>query len=380
MPVFQNKSWPGFSYLASFFFIRIKLNDFHCMTHQISNSNRSALSIQIAMKNLKTMTTNLKYMAMNLKNMLKIIGTVIGLAACFSLFMPHSAQASRIAEGVESCAFNSDFGGTNPQDLANILYRCGSSESERARSIYAWIASHIRYDAAAYVSNTVDPAKQTPSAVLSSRMGVCAAYANLYDALAKAMGLQSSIITGVATGKGPHAWNLVVADGARMLVDSTWGAGNLDAATQSFKQQYNAFYFGTNPGLFRMTDSPNDPAQSQVSDSDSFKPFYEGYFTSGNRLFEYFDANSRGLELVLLSQGLDHRYMVTVILDRPMALSMNSAGQIDAQDVQPFDFVMLSPGFHHLEVDKLEASDRAPWTVFAAPSVDGFGTAIVSFQ
>lgn len=156
------------------------------------------------------------------------------------------------AEKLDQQAASIQYSGNSVKELAAILSAYATTDGEKARLIYAWIGHHIAYDVQAVLQDR--RGDLSPSGVLSSRLTICSGYANLYQALAQAMGLESVIIEGYA--KGPsylvgedrdinHAWNGVKIDGGWYLVDATWGAGTID--NQQFKAKYNPYYFSTSP-------------------------------------------------------------------------------------------------------------------------------------
>ncbi|NYI42587.1 transglutaminase domain-containing protein [Demequina lutea] len=61
--------------------------------------------------------------------------------------------------------------------------------------------------------------------ILVAGTAVCTGYAMAFQALAQASGLQSVVVTGVATSgvtTGGHAWNRVLVGGQWLVVDTTW--------------------------------------------------------------------------------------------------------------------------------------------------------------
>ncbi|KAG0241509.1 hypothetical protein BGW41_005818 [Actinomortierella wolfii] len=150
------------------------------------------------------------------------------------------------------------------------------------RTIFTWIAENISYDVRGYLSGRWGD--QSPEAVLKSRVGVCEGYANLYRALAKVAGLQVFRIAGRARGigyrpgdnhlGGEHAWNATVIDGEYLLIDSTWGAGICNAATQTFEKKFRPFYFLLRPNRMIYSHYPEkteDQFLDPPIDEDTFR-------------------------------------------------------------------------------------------------------------
>ncbi|KAG0291195.1 hypothetical protein BGZ96_005419 [Linnemannia gamsii] len=101
------------------------------------------------------------------------------------------------------------------------------------RCIFKWIASNIIYDVAGFLSGNLGD--NSAEAVLRTKTGVCAGFANLFYELAAPQNLGVTKVFGVARGfgievggeslGGGHAWNAVTINGECLLIDSTWGAG-----------------------------------------------------------------------------------------------------------------------------------------------------------
>ncbi|KAF9906856.1 hypothetical protein EC991_000220 [Linnemannia zychae] len=101
------------------------------------------------------------------------------------------------------------------------------------RCIFKWIAHNIVYNVAGFLSGNLGD--NSAEAVLRTKTGVCAGFANIFFELAAPQNLGVTTVYGVARGfgceaggeslGGPHAWNAVTVNGECRLIDSTWGAG-----------------------------------------------------------------------------------------------------------------------------------------------------------
>lgn len=159
------------------------------------------------------------------------------------------------------------YAGNSVDELSQILSQYATTEADRARIIYTWITYNISYDVKALndlFDNNIYPDVKAET-VLNTRTTICSGYANLYQQLAKKMGLRSVIILGYAKGGDyivgldnnvNHAWNGVKIDGNWYLIDTTWGAGTVNNST--FNAQFNPFYFATNPEQFIYTHFPEN--------------------------------------------------------------------------------------------------------------------------
>lgn len=112
-------------------------------------------------------------------------------------------------------------------NLAQSITSVDKTPYERAHDIYMWLCRNIAYDTT-YSIYTADEAYE-------NRRGVCQGYSELFYRLAEAVGLRTDIVTGKSKnykneiGKQGHAWVLVyVKDNNAILVDPTWGAGNVN--------------------------------------------------------------------------------------------------------------------------------------------------------
>ena len=160
-----------------------------------------------------------------------------------------------------------NYSGASIEELAKLLAQNATTETEKARIIYAWITQHIAYDLIAYndaVYNNQYPNVEAET-VLRDRQTICSGYSNLYFALAEAMNLESAIVIGHAKGATPnlkrfqdvnHSWNAVRIDGEWYLLDATWGAGSITNSQFSF--DYKPYYFATAPKELINNHFPKD--------------------------------------------------------------------------------------------------------------------------
>lgn len=151
--------------------------------------------------------------------------------------------------------------------LTRTIILGASSDRERARAIYDWIARNIRYDIKSFLAGKYpDP---EAIRVLATRMAVCEGYSRLFVAMASAAGLEAVTISGYSKGfsrrdeapdrkKPNHAWNAVKLDGQWHLLDATWGAGHIDKE-ELFIAEYNPRWFDVTPRHFAVSHLPVDP-------------------------------------------------------------------------------------------------------------------------
>ncbi len=122
-----------------------------------------------------------------------------------------------------------------PEDIAaaaRTITADAKTDEEKARALYRWIGTRIRYDwekVRLYEERNIWK-EQTPEETFKTRQGVCIDYSRLYAVMARAVGLQAKVVTGLGYdgrgGYGPHAWNEVYLSerGKWVPLDSTWAA------------------------------------------------------------------------------------------------------------------------------------------------------------
>jgi len=179
----------------------------------------------------------------------------------------------------------------NLKSLSEYLTAPARSDLAKARSIYAWIVSHVRYDGGVYTGGHYTSEVQYATRILQSRRAVCSGFALLYKHLLTQAGVENTTVkgyarytdsqAGVPTGGVDHEWNAVKLDGDWYLVDITW------ASTTAQKGQGNDFYFLTDPQAFISQHFPTDSRWQLLSravskpDFDRFPKYYDAYFNLG---------------------------------------------------------------------------------------------------
>lgn len=130
----------------------------------------------------------------------------------FKEFLPNNANIIIYYNGVTL-----DEGIKSSEDIDNKALEITkglSSDREKAKKLYAWVGSNIRYDydkadkalSAAGISNS------GAIEAFRTRAGICFDYACLYIAMLSANNIGSRLVTGDAfdgINVGPHAWNEV---------------------------------------------------------------------------------------------------------------------------------------------------------------------------
>lgn len=180
---------------------------------------------------------------------------------------------------------------SNLNTLAGYLTAPARSDLAKARSVYAWITSHVRYDLNAFGNGTYRSEADYANQTLRSRRAVCTGYALLFKYLLNKAGVDVANVKGYSrtedatagqpTGAIDHEWNAVKLDGEWYLIDITW------AMTTGKLGQPNDHYFLTDPQAFVSQHLPADsrwqllnPPISKAT-FDRFPKLYDAYFRMG---------------------------------------------------------------------------------------------------
>lgn len=192
-------------------------------------------------------------------------------------------------------------------------------DDEKARAIFTWIATNVKYDLAAYGANERPVAfsfksqeeklakqqkfkEDLAQKTLKSKKGVCQGYATLYMVVAEKVGLESEIVSGTskshpahigaAPGASDHAWNVVKIGQEWKLLDATWAAGTVTGEKPQFGFKFNDKYFFTDPDVFFLNHFPDDKKWllTQKSEQDFAQlPLYFGNYLMGG--YEFVSPN-----------------------------------------------------------------------------------------
>jgi exonuclease VII small subunit len=177
----------------------------------------------------------------------------------------------------------------NYDQLAKFLAEGYTDDKSKVRSIYTWIASNIKYDQRAYDAGKAI-SSQGVAEIWKSHVAVCEGYANLFNAMCRAVGIESRMIKGYVrdfTGKEltfpNHAWNSVMISGKWQLVDVTWASINNDAntiANEELTDLYSKhklnYFFLVDPRQMILTHLPEDPYWQLQSNYIDLVIFEEG--------------------------------------------------------------------------------------------------------
>lgn len=182
-----------------------------------------------------------------------------------------------IGRSLPSCSASTE----SVPELATQLQRKATSERQKLRNIFDWVTKEISYDVAAFRSGA--PSNLEPEDVLHERKAVCAGYAKLFVALCQEMKIEAMVVAGYAKGFGykpgerflatNHDWVIAKADGQWVLIDPTWGAGNV-TPNLTFERMYKPSFFGAAPHQFVLTHLPVAPAYQLLPRPIDYQDFY----------------------------------------------------------------------------------------------------------
>jgi len=227
------------------------------------------------------------------------------------LFLGFSANAQDYAK-VDNVVKNYPKSFSSPDKLAEQIDKDFTRDDEKARAIFTWIATNIKYDYAAYGVNERPVAysfrtqeekiakekfmkTELAQKTLKSKKGVCQGYSTLFAVVADKLGMQSIIIPGSSKshpaqiGKAPgasdHAWNAVKIGNEWKLLDTTFGAGTVTGAKPEFVFKFNDKYFFSDPDVFFLNHFPDDKkwllTNKSENDFANLPLYYGDYLMKG---------------------------------------------------------------------------------------------------
>ena len=182
--------------------------------------------------------------------------------------------------------------------LASFINSNFSSQKDKSRAIFIWIAKNIQYDIEnMFAINFYQNSKETVEKVLNTKKGICMHYAELFTDLANQVGIKSLVISGYTKQNGfvdyiPHAWCAGLIDSTWYLFDPTWGSGYIQNA--KFIRQVNNYYFMAKAEQLIKSHMPFDPLWQFLNYPITNQEFYESKFqiNKSKPFFNYKDTLS----------------------------------------------------------------------------------------
>lgn len=184
----------------------------------------------------------------------------------------------------------------NLATLSDYLTAPARSELAKARSVYAWITSHVRYDESAFSGQRYSSEVDYANRVLRSRKAVCTGFALLFKHLLSRAGIEVVNIKGYSRTNDEeagrpiqrvdHEWNAVRLDGDWYLLDIAWAQTTAKPGPDGTLLP-NDFYFLTEPAAFAANHFPTDSRWQLLNpvvakgQFDQFPKVYDAYFRLG---------------------------------------------------------------------------------------------------
>lgn len=157
-----------------------------------------------------------------------------------------------------------------PEILAAELVAGCSTELEKVRAIFKWIANNISYRmreqaraewrASKEEDIIIDTGALKPlnervsESVLQKGSAVCEGYSRLFKTLCGYAGINCEVITGYARTTrrfgSNHTWNAVMINNKWELLDVTWASGYISWQKDHFIREFDEKYFLTPPDKF----------------------------------------------------------------------------------------------------------------------------------
>ena len=164
--------------------------------------------------------------------------------------------------------------------IASYVTANFSTDNEKARAIFIWIASNIQYDFDnMFAINFYEQREDKIAKPLKNRKGICENYAALFNDVCSKTGIKSFIIEGYTKQNGfadyiPHAWCAALIDSAWSMFDPTWGSGYI--SNGKFVKKINNDYFKVNPSTLIKSHMPFDFLWQFLNYPVINQEFYEG--------------------------------------------------------------------------------------------------------
>jgi transglutaminase/protease-like cytokinesis protein 3 len=181
--------------------------------------------------------------------------------------------------------------------LADSLTKPARNDMEKARLLFTWVATHIKYDIRTYKDNKY--LENNASTTLRKKMGLCGDFSSLLTDLCQASGMEAYRISGLTKGyryrkyknamPAHHAWNVIHIDNRWTLSDVTWASGVFQSNGDSinYVPRFEPFWFDVKPEAFIFTHFP-DSGRWQLLGRDMIS--YERFLTLPFLSSEFFKA------------------------------------------------------------------------------------------
>jgi hypothetical protein len=178
--------------------------------------------------------------------------------------------------------------------IASYISSNFSTENEKSRAIFIWVASNIEYDIEnMFAINFYENKKEKIAKPLKTKKGICENYASLFTDICLKSGIKSFVIEGYTKQNGftdyiPHAWSAAFVDSSWFLFDPTWGSGYINGG--KFFKKINNYYYKSSPITLIKSHMPFDYLWQFLYYPVTNQEFYEGR-TQQNKTKPFFNFN-----------------------------------------------------------------------------------------
>lgn len=200
--------------------------------------------------------------------------------------------------------------------IANYITSNFTTDKDKSRAIFIWIASNIQYDVDnMFAINFYEKKDEKIAKPLRTRKGICENYASLFTDICIKSGIKAFVIEGYTKQNGfadyiPHAWSAAFIDGYWFLFDPTWGSGYINGG--KFLKKINNDYYKISPTTFIKSHIPFDYLWQFLNYPITNQEFYEGKIQENTTkpLFNFADTIQAYEKLNRIDQLMASAYRV----------------------------------------------------------------------
>ncbi|WP_299064426.1 transglutaminase domain-containing protein [uncultured Polaribacter sp.] len=189
---------------------------------------------------------------------------------------------------------------TKIEDLTNQIEKDFTSDENKARAAFYWLAKNIRYNLKEYynpkqrsyqfkysseeekISKLQAIKDKLVSTTFKTKTGVCEEYAQSFKKICDLLGLEAAVISGYVRNSpkeigrpkkySNHAWNAVKLNNKWLILDATWAAGHL--INGKWIRKFNNYFYNMPKDKIFKTHYPEDSLWVLRFGSISKEEFY----------------------------------------------------------------------------------------------------------
>ncbi|MES2431903.1 MAG: transglutaminase domain-containing protein [Bacteroidota bacterium] len=200
-----------------------------------------------------------------MKNFSKLLVSLLLLTSSVTAFSQKNSL-SNVDEYVQTLG---SFDTLNMGTISAIVTRKFSTNLEKSRAIFCWIANNITFDLKAAKNNNNE--KSTSDIILKTRKANSMGYATLFQDMCSVAKIRCLTVDGyvknnieeiiekpdefnhtwavIQLGQSPDTW---------FYVDPTWGSGYTDEKMKTYTKKYNPNYFFSDKTIFNFQHFPDN--------------------------------------------------------------------------------------------------------------------------